>query len=138
MSHPVIERVRERARPKGQHRMADENTRLQYRLDKSSAANDELRRRLAEATTARDTANAKVSYLGEIEAQLAATTHRADALEREVTALRSQLANTRKVGDLSAHPAVTETQSMPAVSKPASPAEYVPMRLSAAAEAGLL
>lgn len=118
MSHPVIERVRQRTVGHGQHRMVDENTRLQYRLDKSSAANGELRRRLADATDARDAANAKVSYLGEIAAQLAETTHRADSLEVEVTALRSALANARKVGDLPAHPAVTETQAMPTVVLP--------------------
>lgn len=118
MSLPVIDRVRHHARGHGQHRMVDENTRLQYRLDKSSAANGELRRRLAEATDARDAANAKVSYLGEIEAQLAETTQRTDALEVEVTALRSQLANSRKVGDLGQHPAVTKTQRIPVFTLP--------------------
>lgn len=109
------------AHPKGQHRMADENARLQYRLDKSSAANAELRRRLAEATHARDAANAKVSRLGEVEAQAAEATHRADTLTAEVIALRSQLANTRKAGDLTSHPAVTETQWIPVVPLHQSP-----------------
>jgi hypothetical protein len=121
MSLAVIDRVRQHTRGTGQHRMVDENTRLEHRLDKSSAANGELRRRLAEATEARDAANAKVSYLGEIEAQLAATTQRADSLEVEVTALRSQLANMRKVSDLGAHSAVTATQPIPVLPLHLSP-----------------
>lgn len=121
MSHTVIDRMRHHARGSGQRRMVDENTRLQHRLEKSSAANGELRRRLAEASGARDAANAKVSRLDEIEAQLAETTRYADSLKAEVTALRSALANARKVSDLPTHPAVTETQPIPVLPLHLSP-----------------
>jgi multidrug efflux pump subunit AcrA (membrane-fusion protein) len=106
------------ARPSGLHRAVDEVLRLRYLLDKAKAGNTELRRRLLEATTARDAANAKASQLGDAELRAAEATQRADNLEREVTALRSQLANSRKVGDLPAHPAVTETQRIPVFTLP--------------------
>lgn len=109
------------ARPGGRHRVLDRLLLLEHRLAKSTAANGELRRRLLEATTARDTANAKASQLGDAELRAAEATQRADNLEREVTALRSQLANARKVGDLPAHPAVTETQAIPVLPLHLSP-----------------
>lgn len=54
--------------------------------------------------------------------------------------LQAALDNATSASSLSLHAAVTETQPIPVVSQPAStsPAEYVPMRLPAAAEADLL
>ncbi|KOU20923.1 hypothetical protein ADK52_25355 [Streptomyces sp. WM6372] len=99
-----------------------------------------LMRRLVEATAARDAANAKASQLGDAELRAAEATRRLQAQTAELRELRAFKANATKVGDLATHPAVTETQPIPILSQPAStnPAEYAPMRLSAAAEAGLL
>lgn len=121
MSHPVIERVRQRTLGHGQHRMVDENTRLQYRLDKSSAANAELRRRLAEATDGRDAANAKASRLGDAELRAAEATRQLQAQTAELRELRAFYANATKVGDLGSHPAVTETQPIPVLPLHLSP-----------------
>lgn len=128
------------ARPSGLHRAVDRVRELREALAEAAVRYADLSRRFAEATAARDAANAKASRLGDAELRAAEATQRADNLEAEVTALRSQLANSRKTGDLGQHPAVTETQPIPVVSHLASanPAEYVPMRLSDAAEAGLL
>lgn len=99
--------------PTGKRRAVDEVTRLRSQLVPLLILICDLSRRLAIATAGWDAANAKASQLGDVELRAAEATQRADALEREVTALRSQLANTRKVGDLGQHPAVTETQAMP-------------------------
>lgn len=112
MSHPVIERVRQRTLGHGQHRMVDENARLQYQLDKSSAANDELRR-LQEATDARDAANAKASRLGDVELRVAEATQMLRDQTAELLELRAFHANATAVSDLGSHPAVTEMQPIP-------------------------
>jgi hypothetical protein len=109
------------ARPSGLHRAVDEVHRLRHLLAKAHAGLGLMRDQLDQAHAARDAANAKVSQLGEVTAQLAETTQHADALEVEVTALRSQLANTRKVGSLAAHPAVAETQPIPVLPLHLSP-----------------
>lgn len=100
------------------HRAVDEVDRLRHLLAKAHAGLGLMRHQLDQATAARDAANAKVSRLGEVEAQAAEATHRADTLAAEVIALRSQLANTRKAGDLTSHPAVTETQPIPILTLP--------------------
>lgn len=121
------------ARPTGKRRAVDEVDRLRAQMRLLVFLLWWLAVQLAQAA-------AKASRCSEAEEQAAEATQRADALEAEVTALRSQLANVRKRGDLAAHLAVAETQPIPVVTAPrsTSPAEYVPMRLSAAAEAGLL
>ncbi|MFK0045466.1 hypothetical protein ACIQU4_15335 [Streptomyces sp. NPDC090741] len=103
------------SRPPRAHRAVDEVVRLRHLLARAHAGLGLMRRQLDAATAGWDTANAKVSQLGEIEAQLAETTQRADAFEAEARALRSQLANARKVSGLAAHPAVAETQPIPVV-----------------------
>ncbi|MFD5508955.1 hypothetical protein ACFWIB_14430 [Streptomyces sp. NPDC127051] len=113
------------ARPQRQHRAVDEVNRLRHLLAKAHAGLGLMRHQLDQATAARDAANAKVSYLGEVEAQAAEATQRADALEAEVLALRSQLANTRKAGALTAHPAVTDTQWIPVLTLPDAAAKGV-------------
>lgn len=117
------------AHPTGRRRAVDEVDRLRAQMRLLLFLIWWLAVQLAQAAT-------KASRCSVAEEQAAEATRRADSLEAEVTALRSQLANVRKRGDLPSHPAVTETQPIPVVAKPA--AEYVPMRLSAAAEAGLL
>lgn len=109
------------SRPPRAHRAVDEVVRLRHLLAKAHAGLGLMHHRLHEATAARDAANAKVSRLGEVEAQLAETTQYATHLEAEVIALRSQLANSRKVGALTAHPAVTETQPIPVLPLHLSP-----------------
>ncbi|MFK0222846.1 hypothetical protein ACIQWN_32220 [Streptomyces vinaceus] len=115
MSLPLISRVRERTRGHGQHRAIDEVARLRTQMYPLLVYVAWLIGKLREATTARDAANAKVSRLGEVEAQLAETTQRADALTAEVTALRAQLANACAVSDRPARAAVTATQPIPIV-----------------------
>lgn len=121
------------SRPPRAHRAVDEVVRLRHRLAKARAGLGLLRHQLDEANAARDAANAKVSQLGEVEAQLAETTQRATRLEAEVTALRAQLANTNAVSDRPAYAAVTETQEIQII---ASAGKVWP--LSEAAARGLL
>ncbi|GAA3384373.1 hypothetical protein [Streptomyces racemochromogenes] len=109
------------ARPSGRHRVLDRLLQLEHLLARERAATGELRRRLVEATEARDAANAKASRLGDAVIREAEATQRATALEAEVTALRSQLANHRKTGTLAAHPAVAETQPIPVLPLHLSP-----------------
>lgn len=94
MSHPVIERVRERARGHGQHRAIDRVALLKGELDKEQARTTDLRRQLEVAKDGWDAANAKVNRLE-------------DQLARAVEATRQ---NQASVSSLTAHPAVTETQ----------------------------
>lgn len=110
-------------RPGGRHRAVDEVARLRQQMYPLLILVCWLMGKLREATAARDAANAKVSRLGEVEAQLAETTRYAEALEAEVLALRSQLANSRKAGALTAHPAVAETQWIPVVTLPEAAAK---------------
>ncbi|MFF4848740.1 hypothetical protein [Streptomyces sp. NPDC001194] len=105
-------------RPHGRHRAVDEVARLRTLNLSLLVLLWHLMRRLVEATAARDAANAKVSFLGEVAAQAAEATQRADRLEAEVIALRAQLANNRKAGSLAAHPAVTDTQWIPVLTLP--------------------
>ncbi|MEU7066945.1 hypothetical protein [Streptomyces sp. NPDC046161] len=98
------------ARPSGLHRAVDEVHRLRRLLDKAHAGNAELRRRLDEATGARDAANAKASQLRDAQIQAAAVTQQLQAQTAELQELRAFYANATKVGDLTAHPAVAETQ----------------------------
>lgn len=99
MSHPLIERMRSRTRGHGQHRAADEVTRLRAELDQERARSADLRRQLDTATTGWDAANVKVNQLR-------------DELARAVEATRQ---NQTAVSSLTAHPAVTETQPIPVV-----------------------
>lgn len=101
------------ARTSGRHRALDEVLRLRYLLDKAKAGNSELRRRLHEATAARDTANAKASHLRDVELQATEVTRQLEAQTAELLALRAFKANATKVSDLTAHMAVTETQPIP-------------------------
>ncbi|MCX4778115.1 hypothetical protein [Streptomyces sp. NBC_01264] len=117
--------------PTGKHRAVDEVDRLRAQMRLLLFLLWWMAVQLTQAA-------AKASRCSVAEEQAAEATQRADALEREVTALRSQLANHRKTGNLTAHPAVAETQPIPIVSTSTNPPVYVPMRLSAAAEAGLL
>ncbi|MEV6580198.1 hypothetical protein AB0M92_18770 [Streptomyces sp. NPDC051582] len=139
MSLPLISRVRERTRGHGQHRAVDEVARLRAQMYPLLVLVAWLIGKLREATAARDTANAKVSRLGEIEAQLAETTHQLTVQTAELRELRAFKANHSRTGDLRNHPAVAETQPIPVVSLASTNlAVYAPMRLSAAAEAGLI
>jgi hypothetical protein len=96
------------ARPRGQHRAADEVERLRQELARerrnSAAMEADLRRQLQTATAGWDKANAKVSQLR-------------DERDRAVEATRQ---NQTAVSSLTAHPAVTDTQLIP----------VVPLRLS--------
>lgn len=109
------------ARPGGRHRALDRLLLLEHRLAKSTAANGELRRRLAEATTARDTANAKASQLRDVELRAAEATQQLMTQTAELLELRAFYANATKVGDLGQHPAVTETQPIPVLPLHLSP-----------------
>jgi hypothetical protein len=109
------------ARPGGRHRMLDRLLQLEHRLAKSTAANGELRRRLAEATTARDTANAKASQLRDAQIRAAEATRQLQDQTAELLELRAFYANATKVGDLSSHPAVAETQPIPVLPLHLSP-----------------
>lgn len=126
--------------PTGRHRAADEVLRLRSQLVPLLILICDLSRRLAVAMAGWDAANAKANRLSSIEEIAAEATRQLQAQTVELLELRAFKANATAVSDLGAHPAVTETQPIPVVSKPASSstAEYVPMRLSAAAEAGLL
>ncbi|MER6778413.1 MULTISPECIES: hypothetical protein [unclassified Streptomyces] len=121
------------AHPTGRRRAVDEVARLRAQSLSLVVLVWHLMRRLVEATAARDAANAKISQLGEVEAQLAETTQHATRLEAEVTALRAQLANTNAVSDRPAYAAVTETQEIQII---ASAGKVWP--LSEAAARGLL
>lgn len=90
------------ARPSGVHRAADEVVRLRHKLARSEAGRTELRRRLDEATAARDSANAKASRLEDIEMHAAGVTQERDALHAEVLTLRAELANATAVSSLPA------------------------------------
>jgi hypothetical protein len=126
------------ARPHGRHRAVDEVLRLRFQLVPLLILICDLSRRLAVAVAGWDAANAKASRLGDAESRAAEATRQLHAQTAELRALRAFKANANAVSDLPWHPAVTETQPIPVVSTSTSPAEYVPMRLSAAAEAGLL
>jgi len=127
------------ARPSGTHRAVDRLVVLQHRLMKAHAGLGLLRHQLDEATAARDAANAKVNRLGDAELRAAEATRQLQAQTAELRELRAFKANATKVGDLSSHPAVADTQPIPTVSLASTdPAVYAPMRLSAAVEAGLL
>ncbi|MFG2412341.1 hypothetical protein [Streptomyces goshikiensis] len=127
------------ARPLGLHRAVDEVRRLREALAEAAARYADLSRRYAEATTARDAANAKASQLRDAHIRAAEATRKLHAQTAELRELRAFKANATRVGDLRTHPAVVETQPIPVVpSASTSPAEYAPMRLSAAVEAGLL
>lgn len=78
------------ARPSGRHRAVDEVTRLRQQLLALALLTASLYRRLAQATAARDAANAKASRLSEIEEYAAEVT-------RERNRLRAALANATSV-----------------------------------------
>lgn len=109
------------ARPVRRHRAVDEVERLRHRLAKAYAGLGLMRCQLDQATAARDAANAKVSRLGEVEAQLAETTRQLNAQTAELRELRAFYANATKVSDLGSHPAVTETQPIPVLPLHQSP-----------------
>ncbi|MBT2467790.1 hypothetical protein J7E97_07870 [Streptomyces sp. ISL-66] len=93
------------ARPRGQHRAIDRIPVLEHQLAKAEAGIRLLRQRLAEATEARDAANAKASRL---EDQL-------------LVAVEATRQNTTAVSSLTAHPAVTAAQPIPVLPLHQSP-----------------
>lgn len=109
MSLPVIARLPRK------HRAVDEVARLRESMAEAAVRYADLSRRYAEATTARDRANAKANRLSGIEETAVEATQRADALEAEVKALQAALANATAVSDRPARAAVTETQPIPVV-----------------------
>ncbi|MET9467395.1 hypothetical protein ABZY44_21830 [Streptomyces sp. NPDC006544] len=111
MSHPVIDRVRQRTRGNGRHRAADEVLRLRAQKDVLLLLIYWLLVQLAQAAV-------KASRCYVAEEQAVEATRRVKELEAEVTALTSALANALSVSDLSQHPAVTETQPLPVVVLP--------------------
>ena len=90
------------ARPSGLHRAVDEVNRLRRLLARSEAGRTELRRRLAEAVAAEDTANAKASRLEDALEIAAGVTQERDALLAELAALRAELATATAVSSLPA------------------------------------
>jgi hypothetical protein len=109
------------ARPSGLHRAVDEVHRLRHLLAKAHAGLGLMRYQLDQANAGRDAANAKVSELGEVTAQLAEATQQLRAQTAELRELRAFYANATKVGDLTAHPAVAETQPIPVLPLHLSP-----------------
>ncbi|MCY0916973.1 hypothetical protein OS965_02130 [Streptomyces sp. H27-G5] len=107
------------ARPGGRHRVLDRLLLVEHCLAKSAAANGELRRRLTEATAARDTANAKASQLRDAEIRAAEATQQLADRDAEIAALKAQLANVTAVSDRPARAAATETQPIPVVTSKA-------------------
>lgn len=99
MSLPVIDRLRDRTRGRGQHRAIDRVTQLEAALNQERARTADLRRQLALATDGWDTANAKASRYR-------------DERDRAVEATRQ---NQQAVCSLTAHPAVADTQPTPVV-----------------------
>lgn len=118
MSLPVIDRVRQHARGHDKHRAVDEVLRLRSQLVPLLILICDLSRRLAVAMAGWDAANAKASQLGDAESRAAEATRRLQAQTAELYELRAFYANATKVGDLTAHPAVTETQRIPVITLP--------------------
>lgn len=109
------------ARPGGRHRAVDEVLRLRSQLVPLLILICDLSRRLAVATAGWDAANAKANRLGDAESRAAEATRQLQAQTAELYELRAFYANATKVGDLTAHPAVTETQPIPVLPLHLSP-----------------
>lgn len=109
------------ARPGGRHRAVDEVLRLRSQLVPLLILICDLSRRLAVATAGWDAANAKANRLSGIEEYAAEATRKLQAQTAELYELRAFYANATKVGDLGAHPAVTETQPIPVLPLHQSP-----------------
>ncbi|MFE2850638.1 hypothetical protein ACFXJO_05820 [Streptomyces lavendulae] len=103
------------ARPVGRHRAADEVARLREALAEAAVRYTDLSRRYAEATAARDAANAKANRLSEAEENAAEATRQLADREAEIAALKAALANATAVSDRPARSAVVETQPIPIV-----------------------
>lgn len=109
------------ARPAGRHRAADEVARLRESLAEASVRYADLSRRYAEATAARDAANAKASRLRDAQLRAAEATRQLADRDAEITALKAALANVTAVSDRPARAAVTETQPIPVLPLHLSP-----------------